>query len=113
MLDLKLVDFLEGLPQSYKVVRGRTKIIHKEYAKNFLPGSIINRPKFGFQSPTDIWFREDYDKIREMLLSDSNKLLNYLNKSEIKKLLQMHKKGFNKEKQIFLLLSLYFWLKSN
>ncbi len=111
MLDLELVDFLAGLPTDYKVKRGKTKIIHKEYAKQFLPASIINRPKFGFQSPTDIWFRESSGRIREMLLSDDNKLLNYLNRSEIEKLLVSHNKGFNKEKQIFLLLGLYYWMK--
>jgi asparagine synthase (glutamine-hydrolysing) len=113
MLDLELVDFLAGLPTDYKVKRGRTKIIHKEYAKQFLPASIINRPKFGFQSPTDIWFRESSGRLREMLLSDDNKLLNYLNRNEIEKLLVSHNKGFNKEKQIFLLLGLYYWLKGS
>jgi asparagine synthase (glutamine-hydrolysing) len=109
---LPLVDFLGKLPQSYKVTRGKTKIIHKEYAKRFLPRSIINRPKYGFQAPTDIWFREGIRHIKEILLSDSNILLNYVNKKEIEKLLYMHTKGYNKEKQIFLLLSLSFWLNS-
>jgi asparagine synthase (glutamine-hydrolysing) len=113
MLDMQLVDFLGDLPQSYKVRRFKTKIIHKEYAKRCLPESIISRPKYGFQSPTDIWFRQESGHIREILLSDSNILLNYLNKKEVEKLLMMHAKGYNKEKQIFLLLSLSFWLKSN
>jgi asparagine synthase (glutamine-hydrolysing) len=112
MLDLPLVDFLGKLPQSYKVSRGKTKIIHKEYAKRFLPKSIINRPKYTFQTPTDIWLREGYGHIREILLSDSNILFNYVNKKEVEKLLLMHTKGYNKEKQIFLILGLSFWLKS-
>ena len=113
MLDLPLVDFLGKLPQSYKVIRSKSKIVHKEFAKRYLPDSIINRPKYGFQSPTDIWFRNEYNHLREILLSNSNKLLNYLNKKEVEKILLMHTKGYNKEKQIFLLLSLSFWLKSN
>ncbi|MBN2789741.1 MAG: asparagine synthase (glutamine-hydrolyzing) [Candidatus Delongbacteria bacterium] len=112
MLDLKLVDFLESLPLSYKVKRGYTKVVLKEYAKKFLPPKIINRPKFGFQSPTDIWFRESNVEIRDILLSKDNKLLDYLNKTEIENILSMHKKGYNKEKQIFLLLSSYYWLKN-
>lgn len=111
MLDLELVDFLAGLPTDYKVKRGKTKIIHKEYAKQFLPASIINRPKFGFQSPTDIWFRESSGKIREMLLSEDNRMLKYMNRNAIFKTLDQHQKGYNKEKQIFLLLGLYYWLK--
>jgi asparagine synthase (glutamine-hydrolysing) len=113
MLDLPLVNFLGNLPQLYKVTSNKSKIVHKEYAKRCLPGSIIMRPKYGFQSPTEIWFREESVHIREILLSDSNILLNYLNKKEVEKLLLMHTKGYNKEKQIFLLLSLSYWLKSN
>ena len=113
MLDLQLVNYLESLPLSYRVKRGYTKVVLKEYAKRFLPSKIINRPKFGFQSPTDIWFREDSGKIREMLISKSNKILDYISKTEIENLLLKHKKGYNKEKQIFLLLSLSYWFKNN
>jgi len=112
LLDLPLVDFIMRLPESYKIEIGRTKIIHKQYAKSVLPQSIIDRPKYGFQSPTDIWFRKDMGKIRDVLLCSNNTLLKYLDKKEIDNLLNLHRKGFNKEKQIFLLLSLSDWCNS-
>ena len=112
LLDLPLVDFIMRLPLSYKTGIGQTKIIHREYAKNVLPQSIIDRPKYGFQSPTDIWFRKYMGKISDVLLSSNNTLLEYLDKKEIKNILNIHQKGFNKEKQIFLLLSLSEWCNS-
>jgi asparagine synthase (glutamine-hydrolysing) len=111
-LDHALVEFIDSLPLKYKVVRGNGKIIHKAYAESVLPVDIINRPKFGFQSPTDIWFRELFDEIESILVGSSSKLIDYFDKNEIKKILNKHKSGYNKEKQIFLLLSLNYWLEN-
>ncbi len=111
MLDLELVKYLQSLPTTYKVQRKRTKIVHKLFGEKWLPESFINRPKFGFQSPTDIWFREKADFVEDTLLN--GKLADLISKKEIHTLLQMHKKGYNKEKQIFLLLSINEWLKLN
>lgn len=112
-LDHELVEFLDSLPMGYKASIGNTKIIHKAYAQSILPQEIINRPKFGFQSPTDIWFRESFNDIEEMILGNSSKLLDYFNKKELEIILHNHKIGYNKEKQIFLLLSLRCWLENN
>jgi asparagine synthase (glutamine-hydrolysing) len=111
MLDLELVGFLESLPTSFKVTKGKTKIIHRAFAKRMLPETIINRPKYGFQSPTDIWFRDKSDFVQSILLN--GKLKDYLSQREIVKVLEQHKKGYNREKQIFLLLSINEWLNNN
>jgi asparagine synthase (glutamine-hydrolysing) len=113
MLDLDLVSFLQSLPDKYKVTRGYTKIIHKAFAKKYLPEDIINRPKFGFQSPTDIWFREKSNLVNEILLSNNSPITNYLSKSGIEKVVKQHQAGYNREKQIFLMLSINEWLKQN
>lgn len=111
MLDLELVRFLQSLPTQYKVQSGKTKIIHKLFAEKWLPESIINRPKFGFQSPTDIWFREQSSFVEDLLLN--GKLTDYISKDELISIVKLHKKGYNKEKQIFLLLSINEWIKTN
>jgi len=109
MLDHELTDFMEALPASYKIRRGKSKIIHKAFAGRQLPQIIVNRPKLGFRSPTDIWFRE-YSSIIEDKLTHGP-LLNYLSMKEIKRILKQHKSGFNREKQIFLLLSINEWIR--
>ena len=111
MLDLNLVDFLQSLPTGYKVQRHKTKIVHRKFAESLLPRDIIERPKFGFQSPTDIWFRTQSGFIESTLLN--GKLKDYLTRTEISKVVEQHKKGYNREKQIFLLLSLNEWLNNN
>jgi len=109
MLDTELVKYIESLPYSERVLRGKTKIIHKEYAKKILPEQIINRPKKGFQSPTQTWFRQYNSEIKELLLS-SELFAEVFNKKAVNEILNQHLQGYNREKQIFLLLSIYYWL---
>jgi len=109
MLDTELVKYIESLPYSERVLRGKTKIIHKEYAKKILPEQIINRPKKGFQSPTQTWFKQYNSEIKELLLS-SELFAEVFNKKAVNEILNQHLQGYNREKQIFLLLSIYYWL---
>jgi asparagine synthase (glutamine-hydrolysing) len=112
MLDIELVNFIESLPLKSKLNRNGGKIIHKEFAKSILPEEIINRPKKGFQSPTNKWFKLEMNQIKNTLLNPDSTFKNYFNLNSVENILNQHLNGFNKEKQIFLFLSLYFWLES-
>jgi len=109
MLDLNLINYIESLPSNYRVLRKQTKIIHKHFANTILPQEIINRKKKGFQSPTNFWFKKHNNQIKEML-SSSSSFTKLFNINEVNIILNQHLKGYNKEKQIFLLLSVYYWL---
>lgn len=113
MLDIELVHFMEALPLTLKLNGKGGKIIHKEYAKTLLPDHIINRPKKGFQSPTNRWFREEMDTVSRILLHGDSGFSKFFNQAYIAEILEQHSSGFNKEKQIFLLLSMYYWFESN
>ncbi len=113
MLDLDLVHFMESLPLKAKLNGRQGKIIHKEYAKTLLPETIINRKKKGFQSPTNKWFREEMKTVMGILLDSSSVFGRIFDTKGIAEILQQHAKGHNKEKQIFLLLSIYYWFESN
>src|SRR5690554_88038 len=112
MLDIELVKFMESLPAKEKVAFRKTKIIHKKYAQRILPERIINRKKYAFQSPTKIWFKNYNDQIRELLLKPGI-FTEIFNVDALHKVLDDHLKGYNREKQIFLLLSIYYWLEEN
>lgn len=113
ILDLELVDFLNSLPSHFKIDRQNTKIIHKKFAEEVLPKEIINRPKKGFKSPTEKWFRGDLGQFyKELIFQDESDFSNYFNKDEVLNIFEQHQKGFNKEKQIFLLLSIYYWFSN-
>jgi asparagine synthase (glutamine-hydrolysing) len=113
MLDIELVHFIESLPVELKLNEKGGKIIHKEFAKTILPHEIINRPKKGFLSPTQKWFQEEMLTLKDILLSSNSNFSKIFNSIAVAEILNQHNNGYNKEKQIFLLLSIYYWMESN
>ncbi|SDZ80916.1 asparagine synthase (glutamine-hydrolyzing) [Bizionia paragorgiae] len=112
ILDLELIAFIESLPHDFKVKFGKTKIIHKALAKKILPPEIINRKKKAFKSPTKQWFETHNNEILELLTNKNSKFSTYFNVEEVAKVVKLHKRGENKEKEIFLLLNFYYWFKN-
>ena len=112
MLDIELVNFIESIPLSAKLNRKGGKIIHKQFAKTLLPDEIINRPKKGFQSPTNRWFKEEMQQIKSILLQKEGEFSKIFNTDAVEAILNEHLQGFNKEKQIFLFLSLFYWIEN-
>jgi asparagine synthase (glutamine-hydrolysing) len=108
MLDLELVRFIESLPYDYRVGMRRGKIIHKRFARRVLPKHIVHRRKKGFLSPTKSWFRRG-DLLREILINRSSHFASFLDLGEVERVIKEHENGFNRERHIFLLLSLYYW----
>lgn len=112
MLDVALVRFMEALPLELKLSSRQGKIIHREFAKTLLPDKIIDRQKKGFQSPTNKWFREEMDSLKLILLTKNSEFSRVFNQNYISEVLEQHSSGYNKEKQIFLLLSIYYWFEA-
>jgi asparagine synthase (glutamine-hydrolysing) len=108
ILDLELVAFIESLPADYRVRIGQGKIIHKKFAEQSLPESIVHRKKQGFLSPTRTWFG-DGDRLRSILLNRSSKFANYFDLKVVDNVINQHQQGYNRERHIFLLLCLHFW----
>jgi len=113
LLDTELVNYIESLPTKYKVKINKTKIIHKDFAKKLLSEKIVNRKKMGFQTPTNVWFKKYNSEIKKLLLNIKHPFATIFNLKEVENIINQHQKGFNREKQLFLLLSLYFWLENN
>lgn len=112
MLDLELVKFIESLPYNLKLNLSSSKIIHKQFARKILPDKIIKRKKKGFMSPTNIWFKNEADIIKDILLKSGTNFAKVFNQTYVTEIIRQHVLGYNKEKQIFLLLSIYFWLEA-
>ncbi len=108
MLDLDLARFIESLPASFRVRLRQTKIIHKRFAETTLPGALVHRSKKGFLSPTRVWFR-DRERLRGILLDHESVFSRYFDPAAVDHVLAEHEAGYNRERHIFLLLSLYFW----
>lgn len=111
MLDVELIAYIESLPVNQRLAVRKTKIVHKQFAKKILPDVIINRKKIGFDSPTKLWFQKYTDQIRELLITPSI-FTQIFNKKELEKIIVQHANGYNREKQLFLLMSIYYWLEN-
>ena len=58
-LDYEVVNFVFGLPESYKINRTLRKRILQDAFREVLPPELYNRPKKGFEVPLLKWLRTD------------------------------------------------------
>ena len=56
-LDHRLVEFVQSLPAEYKINENMRKRILQDTYREFLPETLYNRPKKGFEVPLLKWFR--------------------------------------------------------
>ena len=55
-LDFRLVEFVLGLPDDYKIRRGRTKAVLREGLRGIVPDAVLDRrDKMGFVTPERLW----------------------------------------------------------
>ncbi len=109
MLDLELVRFIESLPASHRVSLRNGKIIHKKFSGQILPESIVNRKKKGFASPTKRWFKNG-NVLRDILFDRSSRFASYFDVRVVDRIISEHENGFNRERHLYLLLSIFYWL---
>jgi asparagine synthase (glutamine-hydrolysing) len=108
MLDMNLVQFIESLPGHYRVTLRDGKIIHKKFAASVLPRKIIRRKKKGFTSPTKQWFKNK--AVRDILTDKGSKFARHFDGKAVTRVLDEHVAGLNRERHIFLLLSIHQWM---
>ncbi len=97
-------------PLSYRLRWRNGKRIHKDVASQVLTREIVKRKKKGFMSPTQTWF-EKTQVLRSILLTPSSALARYVDTQGVAEVLDEHGRGYNRERQIFLLLCLHYWME--
>ena len=70
ILDKEVMEYSFRLPHSFKYHKGIKKRILKDIAYDYIPKSLLDRPKVGFGVPLDLWMR---GPLKEQLLSYSEK----------------------------------------
>jgi asparagine synthase (glutamine-hydrolysing) len=74
-LDHRVIEFLISLPKEFKYEKNITKRILKDILYDYVPKSIVDRPKQGFSIPLTFWLRNDLKdwglKIIEQIPFDS------------------------------------------
>ena len=93
LLDHKIIEYVAGLPLSFKYQNKDNKYILKKILYKYLPKELFQRPKMGFAVPTKLWFR---DKLTVLLKE-------YLDPKKIEREKIFNKKVVEKELNLYFL----------
>ncbi len=110
-LDLQLMSFVESLPPQFKIRGRRQKYILKRAIAPWLPPEVLTRPKIGFTTPVDQWFRGELrDHLRERLLDPGSACSRYFQPRVIGEMIHDHESGRHDYKRVlFSLLTFELW----
>ena len=74
ILDYRLMEFANSLPDTIKCKNFKTKFLFKKLAEKYLPHEVIYRQKSGFGVPLDDWFAKDegLGKLADELLTETS-----------------------------------------
>lgn len=91
-LDHDIVEFAAKIPDGLKINGSTTKYILKKAMSDIIPEEILNRDKWGFALPVDVWFRGELkDLISEAV--EKSKAGDIFNYNYLKSRLDEHLKG--------------------
>jgi asparagine synthase (glutamine-hydrolysing) len=113
LLDVNVVEWGVSLPRKYKIKGLETKHILKDVARSLVPAELIDRPKMGFGIPRAEWLRAG---MREMLvdtLTDTTATQRgWFNSTEIRKVIDIHMAGEDKDNLLWPILMLELWART-
>jgi asparagine synthase (glutamine-hydrolysing) len=113
-LDREVIEYVERLPDGYKVRMGKTKWLHRRVCRRRLPAEILARRKRGFAvDVVDGWFRASLDGTMDRMLSpDASPIYEWLERDRVQRLLAEHRAGrHDHHKVLFSLVVFGQWLE--
>jgi asparagine synthase (glutamine-hydrolysing) len=113
-LDHKLVEFVAGLPDDWKLSGLTTKRVLRAAMKGVIPESILNRPKMGFPVPFSAWTRGAWNSVaRDVLLDRRARERGVIDPAGVDRLLRDHAEGRTDGwDRIWSLLNLELWYRT-
>jgi asparagine synthase (glutamine-hydrolysing) len=94
LLDHKLVEWMSGLPPTWKLNRGTGKYIFKKAMGRYLPNGILDRRKMGFAVPLAAWFRGPLRQpLRDAVLGPRLMDSGLFNGEALRELVDQHQSG--------------------
>ncbi|RLB93866.1 MAG: asparagine synthase (glutamine-hydrolyzing) [Deltaproteobacteria bacterium] len=111
-LDPEVVAFSWKIPIQYKISKTQGKLILKNCLYRFLPPSLVNQPKKGFQIPLDQWLRGPLRPWAEEMLNPVRlKNEGFFNVKQVRSLWNLHLSGKqNYQYQIWNILMFQAWV---
>ena len=113
MLDVNVVEWGISLPRKYKIKGFETKHILKDVARSLVPAALIDRPKMGFGIPRAEWLRTGMKEMVIDTLTDTTATQRgWFNSTEIKKVIDIHMAGEDKDNLLWPMLMLELWART-
>jgi asparagine synthase (glutamine-hydrolysing) len=113
LLDVNVVEWGLSLPHRYKIIGLETKHILKDVARSLVPANLIDRPKMGFGIPRAEWLRTGMrEMVIDMLTDKTATQRGWFKQNEVKKILEIHMSGEDKDKLIWPMLMLELWART-
>ena len=113
MLDVNVVEWGVSLPRKYKIKGFESKHILKDVARSLVPANLIDRPKMGFGIPRAEWLRTGMKEIVIDTLTDATVTQRgWFNTLEVKKVIDIHMNGEDKDNLLWPMLMLELWART-
>ena len=113
MLDVNVVEWGVSLPRKYKIKGFETKHILKDVARSLVPAELIDRPKMGFGIPRAEWLRTGMKElVIDTLTATTATQRGWFNANEVKKVIDTHIAGEDKDNIIWPILMLELWART-
>lgn len=94
LLDYRVAEFANTLPEKFKFDKSVQKIILKKILYKYVPPSLFERPKAGFAMPLKEWFRTDLKEFVLDTLTDVEiRKIPFINHGYFKNMVNNHMKG--------------------
>ena len=113
LLDVNVIEWGVSLPRKYKIKGFETKHILKDVARSLVPANLIDRPKMGFGIPRAEWLRTEMKELVIDTLTDTTaSQRGWLDPVQVKKVLDIHMSGQDKDNLIWPILMLELWART-
>jgi asparagine synthase (glutamine-hydrolysing) len=113
LLDVNVIEWGVSLPRKYKIKGLETKHILKDVARSLVPANLIDRPKMGFGIPRAEWLRTEMKELVIDTLTDTTaRQRGWLDPAQVKKVLDAHMSGQDKDNLIWPMLILELWART-
>ena len=113
LLDVNVIEWGVSLPRKYKIKGFETKHILKDVARSLVPANLIDRPKMGFGIPRAEWLRTEMKELVIDTLTDTTaSQRGWLDPVQVKKVLDIHTSGQDKDNLIWPMLMLELWART-
>lgn len=113
LLDVNVVEWGVSLPRKFKINGFETKHILKDVARSLVPAELIDRPKMGFGIPRAEWIRTGMKELVVDTLTDvTASQRGWFNAREVKKVIDLHMAGKDKDNLLWPILMLELWART-